>query len=274
MQPLEIGVIFWAGSDPAAQLAEAKSLGARCGQLGVPGDYALEGAAEKWKAALAAADFPIVSVVGAYNGEDYADIPTVQRTCGYVPESTRDERLKRTYALSDLAAAIGAPGIGAHVGFVPEDPSDPAYIAARDAVRAICDYAAKHGQTFNLETGQEPAPVLLEFLRDVARPNVRINFDPANMILYGTGDPIEAFGILAPHVISVHCKDGDWPPKDKAGALGTEKPLGQGSVGMDRFIAKVKECGYRGPLIIEREGSAQWAADVRAGAQLLQRLLA
>ncbi|HBY63838.1 MAG TPA: sugar phosphate isomerase/epimerase [Solibacterales bacterium] len=274
MQPLEIGVIFWAGADPAAQIAEARSLGARCGQLGVAGDYPLEGAAATWKAALAAAEFPIVSVVGAYLGEDYADIPTVLRTCGFVPESTRAVRLARTFELSDLAAAIGAPAIGAHVGFVPEDPNDPAYVAARDAVRQICDYAAKNGQTFNLETGQEPADVLLEFLRDVDRPNVRINFDPANMILYGTGDPIEAFGVLAPHVVSVHCKDGDWPPKDVPGALGTEKPLGQGSVGMERFIAKVKECGYRGPLVIEREGSqpAQWVIDVRNGAQLLERL--
>ena len=99
-------------------------------------------------------------------------------------------------------------------------------------VRRICNHAATHNQTFALETGQEPAPVLLAFLNDVAKPNLGINFDPANMILYGTGDPIEALGILASRVISVHCKDGDWPEPGIAGALGKERPLGAGSVGI------------------------------------------
>src|SRR6185437_11461082 len=94
--------------------------------------------------------------------------------------------------VSDFAAVIGAPGIATHIGFVPESHSDPDYVAVRDMVRRVCDRAASHNQTFALETGQEPARVLMAFLNDVARPNLGINFDPANMILYGTGDPIEA----------------------------------------------------------------------------------
>ena len=129
---------------------------------------------------------------------------------------------------------------------------------------------------FALETGQEPARTLLHFFKDAGRGNLRINFDPANMILYGTGDPIEALGVLAAHVISVHCKDGDWPPKGVPGALGTERPLGQGAVGMERFIAKLKEIGYRNPLNIEREGvpdHQQKLADIKMGVGLLQNLL-
>ena len=83
------------------------------------------------------------------------------------------------------------------------------------------------------------------------------------MILYGTGDPIDALGVLGPHVVSVHCKDGDWPPKGVAGALGEEKPLGQGAVGMERFIHKLKEIGFKGPLNIEREVPDQAAAAAR-----------
>ena len=120
-------------------------------------------------------------------------------------------------------------------------------------VRRVCDYAAKHNQTFALETGQEPAQVLLGFFQDVDRPNLRINFDPANLIMYGTDDPIKAIGLLAPHVVSVHAKDGEWPDKSVPGALGIEKQIGQGAVGMDRFIAKLKEVGYKGTLNIERE---------------------
>ncbi|MBX5496948.1 MAG: sugar phosphate isomerase/epimerase [Bryobacteraceae bacterium] len=270
----EIGVIFWATADPRATLAEYTKLGLRCGQLGIPGDYPLEGAAEAWKSALEACNFRIFTLVGAYAGEDYADIPTVERTVGFIPESTRKERVERTLKISDLAAQLGVPGIGCHVGFVPHDSTAPAYVAVRDEVRRICDHAARYGQTFALETGQEPADVLLRFIKDVDRPNLRINFDPANMILYGTGDPIEALGLLAPHVVTVHCKDGDWPPKGVPGALGTEKPLGQGSVGMERFINKLKEIGYTNPLIIEREipDQAQRMQDIASAIKLLESL--
>lgn len=275
LRDLEIGVMFWAGRDPVETIRELKQLGARCGQLGIPGDFPLNTAtAEAWRCASEAEQFPIVTVFGAYTGEDYADIPTVERTVGFIPESTRAEREARTLAISDFAAALGAPGIACHIGFVPEDHANPNYAVVRDLVRRICDHAAHHNQTFALETGQEPAHVLLEFFRDVDRPNLRINFDPANMILYGTGDPIEALGILAQHVVTVHAKDGDWPPKDQPGALGTEQPLGRGAVGMERWVAKLKEIGYRGPLFIEREVSdqAQRLRDIGDGAALLERL--
>lgn len=275
LKPLEVGAMFWAGPQPQAILQNLKSIGLRCGQLGIGPDYLLTGAAALWKHALAAEDFTLVTVFGAYQGEDYADIPTVERTVGFIPERTRAEREARTLAISDFAAAIGVRSIACHVGFVPHDGSDPRYSAVRDMVRRICDHAAKHGQSFVLETGQEPAETLKHFFMDVGRPNLGINFDPANMILYGTGDPIEALGVLAQHVISVHAKDGDWPPKDQPGALGTEKPLGQGAVGMPRFVAKLKEIGYQGTLSIEREGQSpeQWKADVAMGCELLRRLI-
>ena len=225
---------------------------------------------------MADENFTVVTVFGAYIGESYADIPTVQQTVGFVPRATRAGRELRTLAVSDFAAEIGAPGIATHIGFVPEDRSSEDYAAVREMVRRVCDHAAGHGQTFALETGQETAPVLLEFLLATNRANLRINFDPANMILYGTGDPIAALDTLAPHVITVHCKDGDWPPKDSPGALGEEKPLGQGSVGMERFIAKLKEVGYKGPLTIEREAQdpVRRQRDIAMGAELLRRLTA
>jgi sugar phosphate isomerase/epimerase len=199
----------------------------------------------------------------------------VQRTVGFIPPATRAEREARTLAVSDMAAQLGVPGIATHVGFVPEDTRDEHYIVVREMVRRVCDHAAKHGQTFALETGQESADTLLDFFLDVNRENLRINFDPANMILYGTGDPIAALGVLQQHVVTVHCKDGDWPPKNVAGALGTERPLGQGAVGMKRFIAKLREIRYKGPLCIEREvhDKAERARDIRAAVALLQKLV-
>ncbi len=268
----ETGAMFWADRD---HLAEIKSLGVRCGQLGIPGSMDLTTtAAADWRAALEEQDFTLVTVFAAYNGESYADIPTVERTVGFIPHASREEREHRTYQVSDFAAALEVKSIACHVGFVPHDTAHPDYIAVRALVQRIADHAAQHGQTFALETGQEPAQVLLHFLKDCDRPNLGINFDPANMILYGTGDPIEALGVLGPHLLSVHCKDGDWPDKNVPGALGTETPLGQGAVGMERFIAKLKEVGFTGPLNIEREAEnqEQRIADMKMAVALLSKL--
>ena len=272
----EIGVMFWAGRDATETIRELKALGAGCGQIGVAGDTPLAGAAALWKAAMEAEDFPVVTAFCAYNGESYADIPTVQRTVGFIPPKTRDEREQRTYEVSDFAREVGIPSIATHIGFVPEDDTDPDYMAVRGMVRRICDHAAKNHQSFALETGQEPADTLLRFLIDVNRRNLGINFDPANMILYGTGDPVDALGTLAQHVLSVHCKDGDWPPKGVPGALGEEKPLGQGAVGIPRFIQKLKSIGFKGPLNIEREvpDPAQRLRDIAMGVKLLEPLRA
>ncbi|MGH9627230.1 MAG: sugar phosphate isomerase/epimerase family protein [Bryobacteraceae bacterium] len=274
LRDLEIGVMFWAGRNPVETIRELKELGVRAGQLAIPGEMPLEGAAQEWKAALESEQFTVVTVFCAYSGESYADVPAVRQTVGFVPTSTRSEREDRTREVSDFAAAIGVASIGCHIGFVAENEEDPEYIAVRDLVRRVCDYAGKHGQTFVLETGQETAEVLLKFLKDVERPNIGINFDPANMIMYGTGDPIQALSVLAPQVISVHCKDGVWPPKNAVITLGVEKPLGEGAVGMEQFINKLKQVGYTGILSIEREieDREQRMRDLRHGVELLERL--
>lgn len=268
----EAGLMFWAGRD---SLDEIQSLGVRCGQLGIPGDLELTPTiTHQWKTGLERAQFTLVTVFAAYAGESYADIPTVLRTVGFIPQATRKQRERRTYEVSDFAAAIGVAGIACHVGFIPEDPAHPDYIAVRAMVRRVADHAANHGQTFALETGQEPASVLRAFLKDVDRPNVGINFDPANMILYGTGDPIEALDVLGRMVLSVHVKDGDWPPPGQPNALGRERPLGQGSVGIPRFVEKLKQMGFRGPLNVEREAENQGERieDMRAGVKYLAEI--
>jgi len=264
--------MFWAERDTVPQM---KSLGVRCGQLAIPGGMPLnDAAADRWKADLDREGFTVITLFATYEGEDYADIPTVQRTVGFIPRDTRAARERRTLEVSDFARRLGVPGIATHIGFVPEDRSDADYVAVREVVRRVCDHAGGYGQTFALETGQEPANVLLEFFRDVDRPNLRINFDPANMILYGSGDPIEALRELAPHVVSVHAKDGDWPPKGVAGALGKEQPLGKGAVGMERFVRTLEEIGFRGPLNVEREieNHEERLRDMRDGIELLRRL--
>jgi sugar phosphate isomerase/epimerase len=277
LKPWEIGVMFWAGDGPAEILSTLRDLGFRGGQMAVPGRLALDSrTTQEWKKALEQAHFTVYTVFAAFEGESYQDIPTVQRTVGFIPQVTREVRERRMLEVSDFAAQLSVPGIATHVGFIPEDTSHPDYFAVREMVRRVCDHAVSHQQTFALETGQERAAVLLDFMLDVNRRNLGINFDPANMILYGTGDPIESLEVVGQHVVSVHCKDGDWPPPEVPGALGTERPLGQGSVDMKAFLAGLKKIGYKGPLTIEREtpDAEERLRDLKAGKELLEDLKA
>ncbi len=275
LEPMEIGLMFWAKEDAEQCLREVKEFGVSTGQLGFPGELPLEGIVEKWQTALEAEQFLPVTAVCSYAGEDYADIPTVKRTVGLVPEGTRKDRVIRTKEVAEIASRLGIHSVACHIGFVPHDPQDGCYDEIVEVTRMLCDHCSKLNQAFTLETGQEPADVLMRFIGDVDRPNLKINFDPANMILYGTGNPIEALHLLGHHVISVHCKDGDWPLKEDPNALGKERALGQGSVGIPQFIAALKEIGYTGILSLEREeqDAAKRAQDIRSGLELLRKLV-
>lgn len=194
----------------------------------------------------------ITVVFGGFEGESYADIPTVARTVGLVPPETRAERTRELKEIADFARLLGVDAIGLHIGFVPHDRSDPLYRQVVDVTREVCDHCRNNAQRLHLETGQESADTLLQFLADVERDNVFINFDPANMILYGSGEPIAALRKVGRYVRSVHCKDAKWaaqPGKE----WGTEVPFGQGDVNAEAFLRTLNELGYTGPLTIERE---------------------
>ncbi len=194
----------------------------------------------------------ITAVFGGFEGESYADIPTVTRTVGLVPPETRAERLAEMKEISDYAELLGCDVVALHLGFVPHDKSDPLYQDVLQVTRELCDYVGQNGQNLHLETGQESADGLLQFLEDTGRDNLFVNFDPANMILYGSGEPIEALRKLGPYVRSCHCKDAKWAA-NPGQEWGTEMPLGEGDVGMERYLITLGEVGYTGPLTVERE---------------------
>ena len=214
------------------------------------------------------------AVFGGFEGESYADIPTVIKTIGLVPASTRQSRLEEMYAISDFANHLGCDTVALHLGFIPHDPAADGYSDIVDVTRLLCDHCATNGQFLHLETGQETAEGLMEFISQVARDNLKINFDPANMILYGTGEPIEALKTVAQHVRSVHCKDGTW--SDKPGdTWGAEVPLGKGDVDIEAYLKTLKDTGYTGPLTIEREipqDPERQKQEIGAAIELLTRL--
>lgn len=270
MEELPIGVMTWVGGDPIEAIRWVKSMGIPTMQLGCPPEEFFSGEKkEELIRELRESGIKITVVFCGYRGEDYS---RVKETVGFTNPSLQEERIRKTYEISDLAKDLGVDKIGAHVGFIPENRQDLIYRSMVEAIRKIADYCKKNGQMFVFETGQEKAEVLLNFIKDVGRDNLGVNFDPANMVLYGSGDPIKALETLRDYIVSVHCKDARTP---KTGDLfGAQTRLGEGEVDIPRFIRKLKEIGYKGPLTIEREvkDRDQQTSDVLKGKRLLERL--
>jgi L-ribulose-5-phosphate 3-epimerase len=194
----------------------------------------------------------LTAVFGGFEGESYADIPTVARTVGLVPPVTRAARLAEMKEIADFARLLDVSVVALHLGFVPHDGGGPLYAEVLAATRDLCDHCRGNNQALHLETGQEPADALLRFIHDVERDNLFVNFDPANMILYGSGNPIEALELVGPYVRSVHCKDARWSTRPGE-QWGTEVALGDGDVGFENYLRTLDRLGYTGPLTIERE---------------------
>ncbi len=272
-----IGVFTSLDAGLGVDLNVARELGIPSVQIHAPHPGSRnEAKAEEFLEKCAAAGITITAVFGGFDGESYADIATTARTVGLVPESTRAARAAEMKEISNFARMLGCTTVALHIGFVPEDKTSASYKSLLDTTRDLLDHVADNDQQLNLETGQETAEHLLDFIGEVGRDNLFINFDPANMILYGTGDPIDALKQVGHLVRSVHCKDAKWAPAGQRGvAWGQEVPLGEGDVGMETYLRTLLSLGYRGPLTIEREipqDPVRQKADVGHAARLLQEL--
>jgi sugar phosphate isomerase/epimerase len=268
-----LGVITGMKDGALPSLQAARDLGIPTVQLQYPAQLDTSQGLEEIQAALQETGIEITTVFCGFAGESYADIPTVRATVGLVPADTRAERIAKIHQISLFAEKLGVDRVAVHIGFIPEDRQDPDYLTLVDTMRELCDAVAARGQVFALETGQETATTLQGFLEDVARPNLLVNFDPANMILYGNDNPLEAMDVLAPWIDGVHCKDGLWPTEPDQ--LGEEVPFGQGQVDAKAWLQKVIAIGYTGPLTIEREISGEdQKRDIVAAKELIEAVLA
>lgn len=189
-------------------------------------------------------------------------------TLGLVPEQYREVRVRELLAGSDFARKLGAEQIATHVGFIPENPNDAQYAATVAAVREVAERCRENGQYFLFETGQETPVTLLRTIKDVGLDNLGLNLDPANLILYGKANPVDALGVVGKYVRDVHAKDGCYPTDGRT--LGRETALGEGQVDFPALIAGLKALGYDGAITIEREisGEQQIADIIKAKALL------
>jgi len=253
MEKWPVGVFTSIDAGLGVDLGVAKELGIPTIQIHAPhAENRNPAKAQEIRQRLEDYGIQATAVFGGFEGESYADIPTVERTVGLVPTETRKARLQEMKEIADFAGWLGCPVIALHLGFVPHDRNGEPYAQIVAVTQELCHYADQLGQSLHLETGQETAAGLLDFLNDTGCANLAVNFDPANMILYGTGEPIEALKLLGNRVKSVHLKDGKWganPGKE----WGTEVPLGEGDVNIELYLTTLRDLDYFGPLTIERE---------------------
>ena len=219
---------------------------------------------------LRARGIETVSGMLATVGEDYSTLETIARTGGVRPDAT----WPATRALAERVAAFaGAHGVGLvtfHAGFIPHERGSTERRAMVARLREVADLFAARGVRVAFETGQEAADTLLGALEEIAHPNVGVNFDPANMILYGMGDPVAALRALAPHVRQVHVKDA--VPTAVPGTWGREVVAGTGAVDWKAFLAEVRRLPRAVDLVIEREAGPTREADIRAAAALVREI--
>ncbi len=208
-----------------------------------------------------------------FPGEDYTTPASIKATGGFGDPALRPERINRLKWALDRTIALGLSDLSLHAGFIPE-PGDPARASMLETLALAGDLARAKGITLCFETGQETADLLRLTLDELRSPSLKVNFDPANMLLYDMGDPVRAVEILGPDIRSVHVKDARRPKAP--GQWGQEVVLGEGEVDIKRFVNSLKKAGYQGPLIIEREvgDQASRLRDVARGLEVLRAALA
>ncbi|MEZ6192617.1 MAG: sugar phosphate isomerase/epimerase family protein [Phycisphaerales bacterium] len=221
---------------------------------------------------LREAGIQVVSGMFSPIGEDYSTLDTIRVTGGIVPDKHWDANLAMATKIAAIAKREHIKAVTFHAGFVPHDHTDPSYARLRDRLVTLAKVFADAGCDLLLETGQETADDLTKFLDAVDQTNVGVNFDPANMILYGKGDPIEAVSKLIARVKNVHIKDAT--ASAKPGEWGAEVPAGTGAVDWKRFFRVLNDASYTGYLVIEREAGDDRPGDIAKARQMVLKHLA
>jgi sugar phosphate isomerase/epimerase len=194
---------------------------------------------------------------------------TLSATCadlghGFVDAAENAPKVAHMRAQIDLAVELGTGIITTHIGTIPARP-DYVWVAMRDALNAVGDYAESRGILIATETGPENGPTLRTLLETLDTEAIRVNFDPANLVMNGY-DLDEALDALYPFIVHTHAKDGFRDP-----GQWREAPLGTGDVPWPHYVARMQTLGYAGVYTIEREQAEDRIADVTAGIAFLRQ---
>lgn len=270
---MRIGVCSWSlQPDSPADLAQQVS---ECGlssvQLAL--DPLLTGGwdFDETTSALQHNGIQILSAMVQTKGEDYTTLDTIRRTGGLRPDEHWESNLGLAQRAAPMCTALGIDLVTFHAGFMPHDISDPEFSIIRDRVLEFSRPFLDHGIRVALETGQESADTLLLFLEKLESDEIGANFDPANMILYGMGDPADALSTLYKHTFQIHLKDAK--QSTIPGEWGTETPVGRGYVDWTSIFKTVTDNNVNVDMCFERESDNTRVQDVRDGVDYLKPLL-
>jgi sugar phosphate isomerase/epimerase len=249
---LRLGVIASLPEGPENELCKARDLGVpTCQVMCWERELFNDEMADRLIAASKEYGVEVTTIWSGLPGPAVWNFIDGPATIGLVPEEYRVERIATLKQGADFASRARVSSITTHVGFIPESPADPLYAGLLDALREVVAYCQERSVAFCFETGQETPATLLRVIEDLGYDNVGINLDPANLLMYGKANPVDALDIIGAFVRGVHAKDGEYPTNGRE--LGVEKPLGEGRVNFPLLIAKLKSIGYAGTLTIERE---------------------
>lgn len=261
-----IGICNWSLRTDIAEVAEAMNkigidhvhLAVRPALQDKGSQYLSQVQQQNWTISCTMIDFP---------QEDYSTLESIKRTGGIAPDQYWQQNRELFLGAADVTVTLGVKYLSMHAGFI--DETNPAYAQKfYDRINCLADAAGDNNIMLLLETGQEAAQELRHFLEKLNHPAIGVNFDPANMLLYDKGTPIEAVRILAPWIKHIHIKDAI--RTEHPGAWGTEVPWGSGQVHPEEFLKTLEEIGFDGCLAIEREAGDDRFRDIKLAAERLQ----
>ena len=255
---------------PEALVSQLREIGISRVQIALDPLRENPGAWGKTAELFAAEGIEIVSGMFGTIGEDYSSLDTIRETGGVVPDEHWEANWANIQVVADIATRLGLKIVTFHAGFLPHEESDPGFAKLLDRITQIADVFDASGIELGFETGQETADTLRLFLEKLDRPSVGVNFDPANMLLYDKGDPIDALETLAPFLKQCHIKDAT--QTKEAGTWGAEVTVGTGEVDWPAFFATLAKLGYEGDCCIEREAGEQRVADIKTAREFVTQL--
>ena len=273
MSAMEIGVMSSPRADGGNEFEVVAKYGVKATQFSMwdPGRWTPEYAA-KVKSDSATSGVKIAAIWAGYSGPAKWNFIEGPVTLGLVPPEYREQRVKDLKQAAEFASWCGAPAIITHCGFIPENPGDPLYAPTVQAIKEVAQRALECGVGFWFETGQETPVTLLRVMEDVALPNLGINLDTANLILYGKANPLDALDVIGAYVRNLHAKDGCYPTNGRQ--LGQEVAIGTGKVNFRKIIPRLHELGFTGEIVIEREiRGPQQAKDIKKAIRYLRRII-
>ena len=260
---------FRSDNDFLSKFKAAVDMGITSCQLSIWNEYVYSDEyAEIVKAAAEETGMEISAVWAGWEGPCEWNFKYGPSTIGLVPQSYRADRVKTLKKAGDFAAKIGVNRIISHAGFIPENPMEENFSGTVGALRDVCRYLKKKNICFLFETGQETPITMLRTIQAISMDNVGINFDTANLILYGKGNPLDALDVFGKYVMDTHIKDGLYPTEGMS--LGREVFVGEGKANVPEIIKKLNSYGYTGNFTIEREiYGEQQQKDIAATKELI-----